>query len=253
MELTPFDKNFGLAGKTALVTGAGSGIGRAIADLFHEKGANVVLVDLDPADAAASLDAARSVAVAGDITQAAVRERAVSAVLERFGAVDILVNNAGLSRLAPAAELTEEQWDVTMNLNVRAAFFLAQRVGQEMLRRGRGGKIVNLASQAGVVALDTHVAYCASKAALISMTQVLALEWGPHNIQTNAISPTVVLTEMGRKYWVGERAAEMTKKIPNGRFAYPEEIAACALFLASDATAMINGQNILVDGGYTAQ
>ena len=256
MEYQPFDKNFGLANKTALITGAGAGIGKAIAGLFYEKGANLVLVDLDAGIARVGAElgfaAARVAALAGDITEASVRERVVATGLERFGAVDILVNNAGLSRLAPALELTEDQWDMTMNLNVRAAFFLAQRVGARMVTRG-GGKIINLASQAGVVALDRHVAYCASKAAIISLTKVLALEWGPHNIQTNAISPTVVLTEMGRKYWVGERGEEMKKKIPTRRFAYPEEIAACALFLASDAAGMINGENLMVDGGYTVQ
>ena len=232
MEHRPFDKNFNLTGANLVLADVNAGV--------------------EKVGVAAGFEAGRFAAMVGDVTQAAAREAAVTTGLERFGAIDILVNNAGLGRLSPALEQTEQQWDETMNLNVRAAFFLAQRVGAEMLKRG-GGRIVNVASQAGVVALENHVAYCASKAAIISMTKVLALEWGPHHIQTNAISPTVVLTELGLKYWVGERGEAMKLKIPSRRFAYPEEIAACALFLASDAAAMINGENLVIDGGYTIQ
>jgi NAD(P)-dependent dehydrogenase (short-subunit alcohol dehydrogenase family) len=172
--------------------------------------------------------------------------------MNRFGRIDVLVNNAGIVLLEDALNLSEEYWDRTMAINLRAPFFLAQRVAREMVKTG-GGRIVNLASQAGIIALDKHAAYCAGKAAIISMTKVLALEWARFNIQTNAISPTVVLTELGRKAWAGEVGEQMKKKIPNGRFAYPEEIAACALFLAGDAAAMINGENLVIDGGYTIQ
>ena len=251
-----YDSSFSLSGKTALITGGGAGIGRAIANLFYEKGANLVLADLNPnIDALGqeiAPDAQRLQTVAADVTRADGREQVVQAALAKFGAINILVNNAGIVRLAPALETSEEDWDRTMDINLRAAFFLSQRVGQEMVKQG-SGKIVNLASQAGIVALDRHVAYCAGKAAIISMTKVLALEWGPLNIQTNAISPTVVLTELGKKAWAGEVGEAMKLKIPARRFAYPEEIAACALFLASDAAAMVNGENLVIDGGYTIQ
>ena len=254
MEFTGYDKDFRLQGKTALITGAASGIGHAVATLFHEKGANLILVDLNPAISEIGRqiapDPQRVAAVVADITQASQRERAVGEGLSKFGAIDILVNNAGIALLDPALETSEAHWDKTMGLNLKAPFFLAQRVGSEMIRRG-GGKIVNLASQAGVIALERHAAYCASKAAIISMTKVLALEWARHNIQVNAISPTVVLTELGKKAWAGDVGEQMKKKIPAGRFAYPEEIAACALFLASEAAAMINGENLVIDGGYT--
>jgi len=121
-----------------------------------------------------------------------------------------------------------------------------------MLERGCG-RIINLASQAGVVALDKHLAYCVSKAGVISMTKVLALEWSPQGIQVNAISPTVVMTELGREAWAGEVGEQMKRLIPARRFAEPEEIAAAALFLASDAAAMITGENLMIDGGYTIQ
>lgn len=122
-----------------------------------------------------------------------------------------------------------------------------------MIRAGKGGRIINLASQAGSVAIDGHVAYCASKFGIIGVTKTLALEWGRHGITVNSISPTVVLTELGRKAWEGPKGDAMKAQIPAGRFAEPEEIAAAAVFLASDAAAMINGADLLVDGGYTVK
>jgi NAD(P)-dependent dehydrogenase (short-subunit alcohol dehydrogenase family) len=127
---------------------------------------------------------------------------------------------------------------------------MAQSVGRHMIEAG-GGKIINMASQAGLVALDNHVAYCASKAGVISVTKNLAFEWGQYNINVNSISPTVILTELGKKAWAGEVGEAMKKLIPAGRFGYPEEVAAVALFLASDAANLITGENIVIDGGYT--
>lgn len=256
MDYQGYDNSFSLCGKTALISGGGAGIGHAIATLFYAKGANLVLADLNPSIDAIGReiapDAQRVQTITADITREDEREKVVRAALAKFGAINILVNNAGIVRLSPALETSAADWDLTMDINLRAAFFLTQRVGREMIKRG-GGKIVSLASQAGVVALDRHVAYCASKAAIISMTKVLALEWGPQNVQINAISPTVVLTELGKRAWAGEVGEAMKLKIPARRFAYPEEIAACALFLASDAAAMINGENLVIDGGYTIQ
>jgi NAD(P)-dependent dehydrogenase (short-subunit alcohol dehydrogenase family) len=256
MEFTGYDKSFGLTDKVSLITGGAAGIGRAIATLFSEKGAKLVLADLNSDIAEIALDicpdSSRVEIVTADLKNLSDRDRVVEAAMNRFGRIDVLVNNAGIVLLEDALNLSEEYWDRTMAINLRAPFFLAQRVAREMVKTG-GGRIVNLASQAGIIALDKHAAYCAGKAAIISMTKVLALEWARFNIQTNAISPTVVLTELGRKAWAGEVGEQMKKKIPNGRFAYPEEIAACALFLASDAAAMINGENLVIDGGYTIQ
>jgi NAD(P)-dependent dehydrogenase (short-subunit alcohol dehydrogenase family) len=217
MEFQGYDKNFGLTGKVAFITGGAAGIGRAIATLFKEKNARLALADLNPA--------VRE--VASDLS-------ADQAILE------------------PALEVSENSWDRTLDLNLKAAFFLAQRIGKEMVNQRRG-KIINIGSQAGMIALDRHVAYMASKAAIIGITKVLALEWARSGVQVNAISPTVVLTELGKKAWAGEVGEEFKRKLPAGRFAYPEEIAAAALFLAADASDMMNGANLVIDGGYTIQ
>jgi NAD(P)-dependent dehydrogenase (short-subunit alcohol dehydrogenase family) len=127
---------------------------------------------------------------------------------------------------------------------------MAQTVGRQMIKQ-KSGKIINLASQAATVAINEHVAYCASKFAILGVTKTLALEWGQHGITVNSISPTVVLTELGQKAWEGTKGDQMKSLIPTGRFAEPEEIAAAAVFLASDASNMINGADIVIDGGFT--
>ncbi|MBC1935719.1 D-threitol dehydrogenase [Listeria grandensis] len=250
-----FDKNFALTDQVAVVTGGASGIGRAIVELFFEKGARVVLVDIkaDVAEIAQHIGGARMLGIQADITKKENVERVMATVLEKFGRVDIVVNSAGIALLEKAADLPESYWDKTMELNLKASFLIAQAAGNVMIKQGHGGKIVNIASQASVVALDKHVAYCASKAAIVSMTQVLAMEWAPHKINVNAISPTVILTELGKKAWAGEVGEAMKKQIPIGRFGYPEEVAASALFLASDAANLITGENLVIDGGYTIQ
>jgi glycerol dehydrogenase len=254
VEYAGFDKDFGLTGKVALVTGAAAGIGRAIADLYVDKGADVVLVDLSPSvqDAARELAAGgrRTLGIVADLTLTETVQQVVAHALDEFGTIDILVNNAGAALLEAAESLPEDYWDRTMAINLKAPFMLSQLVGRAMIEAG-GGKIINIASQAGVIALDRHVAYCASKGGIIMMTKVLALEWAPLGITVNAISPTVTLTELGKRAWAGQVGEDMKKLIPVGRFAYPEEVAAVALFLASQAADMINGENVLIDGGYS--
>jgi glycerol dehydrogenase len=254
MDFKGYDTNFSLDDKVALITGGAAGIGFAIASLYHAKGAKVILADLSPTvrEAAERIGSGGVESVVGDVTLAEDREKVVQAGLKKFGKIDILVNNAGLAVLELAVEVKESSWDRTLDLNLRVPFFLSQLVGREMIKQG-GGKIVNIASQAGMIALERHVAYMASKSAIIGITKVLALEWAPYNIQVNAISPTVTLTELGKKAWAGEVGEAFKRKLPAGRFAYPEEIAACALFLASGAADMITGSNLVIDGGYTIQ
>ncbi|EAE2250746.1 D-threitol dehydrogenase [Listeria monocytogenes] len=252
MTFKGFDKDFNITDKVAVVTGAASGIGKAMAELFSEKGAYVVLLDIkeDVKDVAAKINPSRTLALQVDITKKENIEKVVAEIKKVYPKIDILANSAGVTLLEKAEDLPEEYWDKTMELNLKGSFLMAQIIGREMIATG-GGKIVNMASQASVIALDKHVAYCASKAAIVSMTQVLAMEWAPYNINVNAISPTVILTELGKKAWAGQVGEDMKKLIPAGRFGYPEEVAACALFLVSDAASLITGENLIIDGGYT--
>jgi NAD(P)-dependent dehydrogenase (short-subunit alcohol dehydrogenase family) len=255
-EFKAFDKNFGFANKVVLVTGAARGIGKAIAALFAEKKANVILVDIldEVKEVANSLRTfgIKTLPLIVDISKTANIHKMVADSVAAFKKIDILVNCAGVCFLDDAENLPEEYWDKTIAINLKAPFMIAQAVGREMIKQ-KSGKIVNIASQAGIIALDKHVAYTSSKAAIIGMTKVLATEWAEYNINVNAVSPTVILTELGKKAWAGEVGEAMKKKIPAGRFGYPEEVAACVLFLASDAADMITGSNLVIDGGYTIQ
>jgi len=256
MDFKGFDINFSLQGKVALVTDAAKGIGKAISLLYADKGADLILLDISdelPA-AAKEIEAKgrRALALKTDLTKKADLEKAVAEAVKAFGRIDILVNNAGVVFLDDAENLSEEFWDLTLSINLKTPFLLSQIVARQMIKQ-KSGKIVNMASQAGFIALDKHVAYTASKAGIIGMTIVMAAEWAEHGIQVNAISPTVILTELGKKAWAGEVGEAMKKKIPAGRFGYPEEVAACAVFLASDAANLITGSNLVIDGGYTIQ
>ncbi|HEV7420251.1 MAG TPA: D-threitol dehydrogenase [Mycobacterium sp.] len=248
----PVDLEFRLDDKIALVTGGASGIGSAIASAFAAKGARIALVDLNEsgaAEAAAALPT-DSKGFRCDVSDPDSVREVVDAVAASFGRIDILVNSAGIAMLAPAEELSLKAWDTTIDVNLKGTFLMCQSVGSRMLSAG-SGVIVNMASQAASVALDQHVAYCASKFGVVGVSKVLAAEWAGRGVRVNTISPTVVLTELGHKAWDGPHGEALKKLIPTGRFAYPEEIAAAAVFLASDAAEMINGADLVIDGGYT--
>lgn len=254
MDYQGYDKNFALTGRLALITGGAAGIGRAIAELYVAKGARVVLVDrhAQVMTTAAEIGGESAAGMQADVTSSAAVQAVLDRVLAECGRIDVLVNNAGVVALDWAENLAEDDWDRTLEVNLKGVFLMCQTVGRHMLEAG-GGRIINMASQAAEVALDKHLAYCASKAGVVGLTRVLASEWGPRGIRVNAISPTVALTELGREAWAGEVGERMQQKIPAGRFVYPEEIAGCALYLASDAAVMINGANLVIDGGYSIQ
>lgn len=250
MEYKGFDPDFSLNGKTAIVTGGAAGIGNAVVDMFLRKGAKVVIADLsNKTEDIAARFGKNCMGISGNVLDKNYRETVVKKAVDTFGGIDILVNSAGVVFLESAESISEDDWDKTLDINLKASFLMAQCVGNKMIELKKGGVIVNLASQAGLIALDKHVAYCASKGGVIAMTKVLAYEWAEFGIRCNAVSPTVVLTELGKKAWAGEVGEAMKKQIPAKRFAMPEEIAACILFLASDAAGMITGENLVIDGG----
>ena len=248
------DPNFSLEGKIAAITGAASGIGLAIAQMFVAKGATIAVMDMleDQAHATAEQLGNNSAAFRVNVTDVESVNSAVSAAVAHFGRIDILVNSAGVVALDPAESVTQADWSKQIDVNLSGTFYVNQAVGRVMLEAG-GGKIINMASQAGSIALDQHAAYCASKWGVIGLSKVLASEWAGRGITVNTISPTVVLTELGKKAWAGQKGEDMKKLIPTGRFAEPEEIAAAAVFLASNGSDMINGADLVIDGGYTIQ
>lgn len=249
------DENFDINGKTAIITGGASGIGNATAQFFIKKGVNVILADINDTvdNIAYNLSPKKCVAVKADITINDDCKKVINASLSHFGKIDILVNCAGIVALNKAEDISEADWDKTININLKGSFLMAQTVGKYFIENKINGCIINMASQAGVIALDKHIAYCASKGAIIAMTKVLALEWSKYGIRVNAVSPTVVLTELGHKAWDGEVGNLFKKSIPSKRFAEPDEIASSIAFLCSKAAGMITGHNLVIDGGYTIQ
>ncbi len=242
-------------GKRVLITGASKGIGREVAVTFAEHGADVIAVARDKAGLGAL---GREVEALGRECQTIAADLADMADVRRVadearGDVHVLINNAGVSFPQGALETSLERWDTTFAVNVRAAFFLAQAFGGPMLERG-WGRVVNVSSQSGLVALEDHVAYCASKGALEMMSKTLALEWAPHGVTVNCVAPTVIATPMAdTAFPTPEAKAKMLRRIPVGRFGEPREVAAAVLFMASDAAAMITGETLKIDGGWTVQ
>ena len=245
--------DFQLKGKTAVITGGAAGIGYETAAFFLEQGANVVLADLNPdaEEIAKGLGGQRAVGVVCDVCAADDRNRVIERGVREFGQVDILVNSAGIVALECAEFLDAEDWNRTININLSASFFMAQAVGRYMIDHGIQGSIINIASQASVIALDKHVAYCAAKGGIVAMTKVMAMEWGAYGIRVNAVSPTVVLTALGHKAWDGPAGDDFRQETPGKRFAEPVEVASVIAFLSSKAAAMITGHNLLIDGGYS--
>ena len=248
------DLDYSLQGKTAIITGGAAGIGHATAEFFHKKGVNVVLADLNSKqDEVAKEIGENTIGVVGNVCDVDYPTKVISEAVAAFGKVDILVNCAGIVALDNAETISADAWNRTININLSACFFMAQAVGKYMIDNHVNGSIVNMASQAGVIALDKHVAYCAAKGGIIAMTKVMAKEWGTYGIRVNAVAPTVVLTALGHKAWDGPVGDAFKKTIPAERFAEPEEIASVIAFLCSKGAGMITGHNLLVDGGFTIQ
>lgn len=243
---------FSLAGKTALVTGGSSGIGAEIVSVFVDAGATVIATGQSPQRLSTVAAETGAETIAGDIATAAGCAALTTEALARHGRIDILVNSAGVALVGPVLDLSVEDWDKTMAVNTRAPFLLAQALAPPMIQAG-GGKIVNISSQTGVIALADHAAYATSKGGLNALTKSLMVELAPHNIQVNAICPTVVMTEMGKKIWSPvEKSGPMIAATPLGRFGEPVEVADMALYLASPASDLVNGAILMIEGGYSS-
>ena len=248
--------NFSLNGQIALVTGAGRGIGRACALALAQAGADVALGLRDiqtGGDLTAEIEALgrRALPLQMDMTRLLEIRRAVDEATAHFGRLDILVNNAGLGPSNPAEIVLEEDFDLTLAVNLKGTFFASQAAGRVMIEQ-KYGRIINLSSQAGFVALPTESVYCMTKAAINHLTKCLALEWAQHNITVNAVAPTFIITP-GTEKWLDDPAfkASVLARIPLGRLGQPMDVAGSVVFLASPAASLITGATLLIDGGWT--
>jgi NAD(P)-dependent dehydrogenase (short-subunit alcohol dehydrogenase family) len=248
-----------LTGQIALVTGAAKGLGRAISLGFAEMGAKMILVDIDERNMEKVCVEAKEKGSPKVITHVAdmrqVKEiRTLRPLVEKsFRRVDILVTNAGTNVPMSSMRVTEEDWDYLVDLNLKGVFFTCQTIGGFMLKQ-RSGKIINLASTMGFVAIPGRTVYCATKGGIVQMTKALALEWAPCGVRVNAIAPTFIKTPMSIP-WLKDKEFKkwVTSRIPWGRLGEPPDVVGAVLFLVSDAADLVTGTTLLIDGGWTAQ
>jgi 2-deoxy-D-gluconate 3-dehydrogenase len=248
-----------LDGKVAVVTGAGSGIGVAIAVAMAEAGADCIVTELpdrlgslEPVCEQIRATGRRALPLPLSLPAMASIAALVENAVAALGRIDLLINNAGVNIPRDALEVSESDWDRVLDVNLKGLFFMSQRVAREMVKTG-GGRIVNIASQNGVVGYYRRAAYCASKAGVVNLTRVLALEWAQHKIHVNAVGPTFVLTPLTQSTFDDPTLrADLLRRIPLGRVGQPEDIVGAVVFLCSPAADLITGHTLLVDGGWTA-
>ena len=243
-----------LEGKSALVTGGAKGIGAAIVQRFAAEGASVAFVDADEQAGRALSGDTRTLFVPGDVARRGLAAQAVAAAVERFGRLDILVNNAGITHAAPFLDLDEDDFDRVLAVNLRSYFTMGQAAARQMAAQGSGGAIVNMSSVNAVLAIPDQVPYVVSKGAVNQLTRVMALSLAPHRIRVNAIGPGTIATELARKAVMAsdEARRRLLSRTPMRRLGEPEEVAAVAVFLASDDASYMTGQVVYPDGGRMA-
>jgi NAD(P)-dependent dehydrogenase (short-subunit alcohol dehydrogenase family) len=250
--------NFDLTGKVALITGAARGLGRACALALAHAGADIGL-GLRDVNSAKELEeeikalGRKVIRLQMDVSNLNQINQAVESLVKEFGRIDILLNNVGVAPGNPAEEVTEADFDLTINLNLKGNFFTAQAVGKQMIKQG-SGRIINMSSQAGFIALDDESIYCMTKAGINHLTKNLASEWAKYNINVNAVAPTFIETP-GTEPWLKNPAfrKSVVDRIPLGRIGKPMEVAGAVIFLASEAASLITGDIMLIDGGWTAK
>jgi 3-oxoacyl-[acyl-carrier protein] reductase len=231
-----------------VITGAARGIGAEITRTFSDQGAQAGLIDVRP-DVKAVADEVNGFAEVADIADPQAARMAVTRLIDRLGGIDVLVNNAGILRITPLLDISVEEWDLVLDVNVRSMLVTTQVAAASMIAAGRGGRIVNMASMAAKRAAGAQAHYAASKAAVVALTQSAAVELGPHGITVNAICPGYVLTDMGAETRTPEMVAAWSATSPLGRCAEPADVAKMALFLASSDSAYCTGQAFNVSGG----
>ena len=247
---------FDIRGKVAVVTGASKGLGRAMAVGLAKAGATLALCgrnmeDLEETHGEVGRFTAKAGSYRMDVLDRGGIRAAVDQILGDFGQIDILVNNAGVNVRKPVTQLEEEEWDLVLDTNLKGYFLVAQAVVPHMIRKGRG-KVINISSIMGAVALDNLVAYASSKGGVVQMTKVMAIEWARHNINVNAIGPTYFETPLVAVLRDDpDRFRFINERTPMGRWGQPEELEGTVIFLASRASDFITGQTIYVDGGWT--
>lgn len=248
--------SFDLTGKVALITGSARGLGRACALALANAGANIAL-GLRDIKTAKDLEleiksmGRKVVRLQMDVSSLVQINDSVEETVKKFGKIDILINNVGVAPDNPAENVTEEDFDYTVNLNLKGTFFTAQAVGKQMIRQGYG-RIINISSQAGFITIDDESIYCMTKAAINHLTKNLASEWAKYNITVNAVAPTFIETP-GTEPWLNDKTFRQSvlDRIPLGRIGKPMEVAGAVVFLASDAASLITGEIMLIDGGWT--
>jgi NAD(P)-dependent dehydrogenase (short-subunit alcohol dehydrogenase family) len=254
VELAP-TPSFRLDGRRALVTGAGRGIGLAAASALADAGAHVTLAARTTGEIEDAAEAIRARGQQAEALTLDVRDvEAVRAAIAAQAPFDILVNNAGTNRPAPFVDVTVEDFDLVLSLNVRAAYFVAQAVARRLVEAGRPGSIVNVSSQMGHVGGANRTVYCATKHAMEGFTKAMAIELAPHRIRVNTLAPTFIETPLTRPFFENRAFREDTlKRIKLGRLGQLEDLTGAIVFLASDASALMTGTSLVVDGGWTAE